>query len=732
VRILTVTRLSILVAILIAALRLLAPPLVDLLDLKVLDFRHLVRGPLAPGGHVVVVGIDEASLAEVGRWPWPRSRVAALVDRLAGDGAAVIGFDVVFDQPDAGVDLTRLDEAVATAPERPARELLAALKREADNDARLAEAFRRSGRVVLGGFFEFAGQPAATLVTDVARVPELSVRAPAGTSLDGVPHLPRATRAHVALPALAAAAAAAGHVNVLPDADGLPRRVPIGIRVEDRLIPSFGLMVVRTFLGARSATVTLAPGGISEVRVGDRSLHVDAAGQLWVNYLGPPHTIPHVSAADVLAGRAPRAALDGKIVLVGFTAAGFDEIATPFAPVVSGIELQATAIDNVLQGTSLTRPWWVVPAEVAVILVVGVIVGLLLDRLPGGRAVTAAAVLAVAYAWATQRLFVERGLALGAVYPLGAFVFCTLGGAVYKSLVEEGEKRRVRHAFRHYLNPEVIELVAQDPERLRLGGERRNVTLLFSDVRDFTGIAESLAPEAVGELLNTYLGAMTEIVFRHAGLLDKYIGDAVMAFWGAPVAVADHAARCCRAALDMVAALEDLHRRWREVGLPLLEIRIGIDTGDAVVGNFGSAERFSYTAMGDHVNLASRLEGLNKLYGTRILVSDQTRRAIGEEFVCREIDLVRVKGRAQAVAVHELLGRRADHDDTLARRAATFTVALADYRRRAWSEAIARLEALAAEDPADGAVGPFLDRCRHLRSAPPGEGWDAVSESLVK
>jgi adenylate cyclase len=268
--------------------------------------------------------------------------------------------------------------------------------------------------------------------------------------------------------------------------------------------------------------------------------------------------------------------------------------------------------------------------------------------------------LAGVYFWVTQILFTRAGLAIGGLYPLATLVFCTAGGAAYLSVVEEGEKRRVRAAFLHYVNPEIADLLAEDPSRLRLGGERRPISVLFSDIRGFTGIAEHMPPEKLGEMLGQYLEAMTEVVFTHGGLLDKYIGDAVMAFWGAPVSTDDHATLCCRAALDMMAELERLNRGWADVGLPQLGIRIGINSGMAIVGNFGSSQRFSYTAVGDTVNLASRLEHLNKEFGTGVLISGDTRAAIGDEFVCREVGHTAVRGRTQATTMYELVGSSSD------------------------------------------------------------------------
>jgi adenylate cyclase len=711
----TVLRVSVGIAVLIAALRLMAPAATELLDLKALDYRYTVRGEIAPGDEVVIVGIDEKSLSEVGRWPWPRTRLAALIDRLNEGGAAVIGLDIILDQPDTTVDMGTLEATVAAAPDLDAKALLNILGPEIEADSLLAGAFRRAEGVVLGHFFELGSEPSVLEPGVVARVPELSVSATGRATPESVSAVVVARAAHLSAPALLDAAAASGHTNVLPDPDGINRRLPLIVRVEDRLSPSLSLSVLQRYRGGEPATVALAPGEVAAIRMGDSVLPADSGGQLWVNYYGLPGTFRHVSAADVLAGRFG-AEVSEKIALVGFTALGFDEIATPFHPVVPGIDLQATAVANLLRGDSLWRPRWLVPVEAAFVVLLGLFVGLLLSRLSGGLGWAAALGMVVLYLWGTQWLFETRGLVLTTVYPIAAIVSCTLGAAIYRAVAEEREKREIREAFSHYLNPEVTDLLARDPSQLRLGGERRHVTVFFSDIQDFTTIAESLGPEALGKLLNEYLGAMTDIVFQHEGLLDKYVGDAIMAFWGAPVAAPDHARRCCQAALDMQAALARLHERWAADGVPLMEIRIGIHSGEAMVGNFGSAQRFSYTAMGDTVNLASRLEGVNKRYSTHVLISEGTRHAVGDEFLCREIDRVVVKGRVEPVTVYELLGSaREDSDGQLRRRAEEFGVALAAFRAHTWEEATARFEALARDFPGDRAAVSFLERCRQGR-----------------
>ncbi len=708
----TATRASLAVAVLIAAVRLLTPTPFEMLDLKALDLRYRLRGATTPGSEVVIVGIDETSLARIGRWPWPRSRLATLIDELTEAGAAGIGLDIMFDQPDHSIDMAALETVVAAVPDQTATDLLGRLRLDLDNDARLAAALRRSGRVVLGHFFELGrpGAPAAPLAAPPSS--ELSVRAIGGASVERADRFETASHAYLTIPALAGAAAGAGHVNFLVDADGIYRRVPLAIRVRDRLAPALALEMLRLARGGGAAQVTLAPDGVQALRIGALEAAVDGGARLWVNYLGPPHTFPHVAAVDVIEGRVPAGALAGKLALVGFTATGFDKSATPFVPVAPGVELQATVLDNMLHASSLRRPWWTVPAEAMIIVLLGIVLGVGLRRLGTPAALLLALGVALLCAWGGQRLFESARLAVGGAYVLGAVFCCTLAGAVARAISEEREKRWIRKAFRHYLNPEVTEILARAPDRLRLGGERREITILFVDIRDFTGISETLRPEMLGELLNTYLGAMTDVVFRHDGLLDKYIGDAVMAFWGAPVLAQNNAVRCCRAALEMTATLRELREGWRPLGRPLIEIGIGINTGEAAVGNFGSPQRFNYTAVGDDVNLASRLEGLNKEYATEVLITERTRQAIGDEFITREIDQVLVKGRTQHVVVHELLGCRADDQDgRLAARAAGFSTALGAFRREAWAEAVDLLRTLRERYPEDRAAAAFLARC---------------------
>ena len=691
---LSVTTLCLAIALVFAGLRLLTPRPLEILELKALDLRFALRGARAPTGDVVIVGIDEPSLTRYGRWPWPRSRVAELTQKLAELGTKTIAFDAVFDLPDA------------------------------PNDAAFAEAMRSSGRVVLGEFFDF-GDAADGGQVDF---PEISIRDRGG----GTAQLREAKGIRGPTPELGAAAVDVGHVNFVPDLDQGFRRVPLAIRMGDRVAPALSIAALRHYLGGAGGILTTGGSGPTELAIGDHVIPIDASGDLRIDFLGPTGTVPTVSARDVLEGRAERKDLEGKLALIAPTAVGFDSRPTPFSGSAPGVEIHASVIDNLIRGRGLVRPAWLVPVEAGITLVFGLAAGLLIQWRTFGGAVGVLG-LYVVYLAVTQIAFADRGLVASVVYPYGAVITATLVGVVQQYLGEARKRQYIRRAFQHYLDPEVVEQLAREPHRLALGGERRELSILFTDIRGFSTISEQIPPEDLGELLTEHLGAQTDIVIKHRGLLDKYIGDAVMAFWGAPAQVPDHARRACLAALEILAKLAELRARWRARDWPEINIGVGIATGDAIVGNFGSSQRFNYTVLSDDVNLASRLEGLNKLYGTRILVSERTRAAIGEDFICREIDRVRPKGKTQPVIVYELLCLRSDDPEgRAARLSAAFAKAFVAYRARRFGDAVAAVEAMLDQSPGDAAIEKFVKRCRLLMTDPPGPDWDGIYDAQTK
>ena len=690
-----------------AAIRLWAPYYLETLELRALDFRLQVRGPVSGSDEVVIVGVDEKSLAKVGRWPWPRSYIATLLSQLTALDAAVVGMDIVFAEP------------------------------QPEHDQPLAEAIRQSGKVVLGYFLDFAQDvaPQLSAPTGVGLVSESPHDAALAVSeynlirpqeSIGRRRLQSAPRVVSNIPALSASSRQAGYFNFSPDVDGMYRRFPLAIEHQGKILTPLSLEVLRRYLGAPLLAIYFEDYGVETVRLARQDLPADETGSMWINYTGPAQSFRHYSASDVIDGSVPADAIAGKIVLVGTTAVGtYDLRATPFDPTLPGVEIHANVIDNILRGRFLIRPQWLIAADMSIIVGLGLLIGVILRRLRGlwGGLLTVG--ILGAYLWSSQLFFESDGVPLSVIYPL------LLGLTVYPSvtlfhyMTEEREKRQIRDAFSHYLHPEVARMVSQNPKLLQLGGEKRELSVMFTDIRGFTSVSEGLAPEALVEFLNEYLSAMTDIVFTHNGLLDKYIGDAVMALWGAPLSDAEHARKACRTGLDMMAALHKLRASWDKRGLPPIDIGVGINTGDMVVGNMGSNRRFDYTVMGDNVNLASRLEGLNKMYGTHILLSESTLAQLGDEFVVREIDAVRVKGKLQPVTIFELLGL-ATNASTSKPLVCGFAEALDAYKAQQWDTARQRFSDLAAQYPDDGPTQVYQERCQQLILTPPPPDWDGV------
>jgi adenylate cyclase len=530
-----------------------------------------------------------------------------------------------------------------------------------------------------------------------------------------------------------------GYFNSLPDFDGVIRHTALTMRVGDRYFPSLDASLAAIALGLKPqdiipVTQTPEEGALLEsVDFGGKvRVPVDGRGLMAINYLGRDHTFENLSIADIMNGRKDPE-LKGKIVIVGATAQGtFDQRVTPLNKITPGVETHANALENILSGRFLRRGLMVDLVEVAFALGLALLFAQVFARVKVTRAlpVLGASTAAV---WAASSVAFWAGYAVFAALPLvelgSMFVLVT----VFRYATEEKTKRQLRKAFQLYLNPEVMEEMLEQPQNLQLGGKEMELTVLFSDIRGFTTISEKLSPKALVHLLNEYLSPMTDIVFRRRGTLDKYIGDAVMAFFGAPVQTELHAANGCDTALEMIEALHRMREKWRidDPSLPAVDIGIGINSGPMVVGNMGSSQRFNYTVMGDNVNLASRLEGLNREYGTHILVTEQAliaaRKGLKDEaaYTARELDSVRVKGKAEPVRLFELRRRGLPLTEELPLLHG-YAQGLALYRAQKFAEARLQFESLLERFAGDGPSALMLTRCDRMLETPPQQSWDGV------
>ena len=739
---LSALKIAILFCLVVLAIYYLDPPFLSLLELKTLDLRFLSRGKIATSGEVTLVTIDEKSLDELGRWPWSRVRIAHLLDALVKYDAKVVGFDIVWAEADENSELKGLTAVRQKMSElgvanRDLENYLSTALKKADSDRALAGSIARSRRVILGYFFHFFAKEGLNGKKKLLQenLPSLSsynmVRYSSEEATKA--HLFEADMAAVNIPVISQAAEGAGYFNIFPDRDGTVRWIPLVIKYQEKYYCALSLAVLQKFLDNSLLSLRIAEFGVEEVRLGDLSIPTNEEGRMLINYRGPQKTFPHYSATDVIHGRVPADAFKGKIVLVGATAIGIYDIrVTPFDHVFPGLEVHANVIDAILQQQFLYRPNWITLFDILAIAVIGLALGIFLPRVKALWGAGGGIFLFFVFILLARFLFLERGVWVNLTYPLLNLVLTYLGITGYRFMTEEREKKKIRGAFLHYLTASVVEQMLKHPEKLKLGGEKKDLTVLFSDIRGFTSISERMSPEMLVKFLNEYLTRMTDIIFKYDGLLDKYMGDAIMAVWGAPLDQPDHAKRACLTSLEMVDELRELQKKWAAEGMPRLNIGIGINAGPMVVGNMGSERRFDYTVMGDSVNLGSRLEGLNKVYGTNITISEMTYEQVRGDLLGRELDSVRVKGKGQPVKIYELLAPRPQATPAQKALAEEFHFALAEYKKRNWEGALQAFQAILGKHPDDGPTKLYIERCQSLKKDPPPEDWDGVYTMATK
>ena len=706
---------------------------IDRLENFSYDTRTRLTMPNTLDKRVVIVDIDEKSLKEQGRWPWNRKVLAGLVDNLLEEyHAKVIGFDMVFAESDESSGLGNLRSLGDRYLKDDAKfhEALNKVSPGLNYDQIFADHLR--GRpVVLGFYFNQSNPP----VEPMGQLPRPSLE---GGMFDGLDiGFIKANSYGANLALLQKSARSAGHFNFLPDEDGILRKIPMLEDYNGAQYPSFSLAVAQEALMAESidpdVVVDTTDTGskkmyasVASIGVGKQRIPVDDTVSALIPFRGGRGSFAYVSATDVLNKRAARAVLDGAIVLVGTTAPGLMDLrATPIDSVYPGVEAHANMIVGILDGNVKRHPEYTPTLEIVALLVLGLILSLVLPKLnPASASAVSVGILVVVVvsnlvAWQHANLVLP--LASLVVLVTSIFVLNMSYGFFYESR----GKRQLAGIFGQYVPPELVGEMAKNPGNYTLESENRELTVLFSDVRGFTSISEGLSPKELSELMNEYLTPMTKIIHENRGTIDKYMGDAIMAFWGAPVQTNDHALLALRASMQMMERLDELKSTFVSKGWPPIDIGIGLNTGDMTVGNMGSSFRMAYTVMGDAVNLGSRLEGLTKEYGVPIIVSEFTKARV-PEFVFCELDLVRVKGKDQPVAIFEPVGEVANVSESRLGELGTYGAALQLYRDQSWADAKKAFEKLRELSPARKLYGLYLERIRYYEENPPATDWDGA------
>ena len=710
--------------------------LIDRLDAIFYDARLRLTMPRTVDDRIVIVDIDEKSLAEQGRWPWGRDRLAMLLDRLFAEyEVQVVGFDVVFAEPDASSGVGVL-ESLARGELRSNsafQQSLQALRPQLDYDARFAAALKNR-KVVLGYYLSNIHDGHSS---GVLPAPILTAGSLGGRPVD----ITQWKSFGGNLQAFQAVAAGAGHFNPLVDFDGISRRVPLLAEYGGAYYDSLALAMVRVLLDVPMVIPTYADGGDAyaglewlelPTKQNSRFIPVDKNVATLIPYRGPQGSFPYVSATDVLNGRIGKEQLAGRVVLVGTTAPGLMDLrATSVASAYPGVEIHANLIAGMLDGNLKHKPDYMLAADLLQTLVAGALMALLLPILSPlkatltGLLVLMGLVTVNIYLWHAENLILPFAGAAALVVLLYAL------NMSWGYFVESKTKRLFTELFGQYVPPELVDEMARNPEGYSMAGRKAELTVLFSDIRGFTTISEGLQPDQLAALMNEYLGAMTDVVRRHRGTLDKYIGDAIMAFWGAPMADSEHARHAVLAALDMQERLKDLNRELVAQGWPELRIGVGVNSGTMTVGDMGSPVRKAYTVMGDAVNLGSRLEGITKQYGVGIIVGEGTRAQLGDAFVLRELDRVRVKGKAEPVGIYEPLGPAGRVDPAAIADLGAWNMALQAYRDQDWDKAESLLVGLARKQP-HYLYDLYVKRIARYRQDPPGTAWDGVTTFETK
>ena len=593
----------------------------------VIDLQFKLRDRRVPGEDIIIITVDEKSLAEVGRWPWARDRQAALVEAISAGQPKVIGLDIVYSEPEIiqwpsqlGLVLEKLKRL--NVPSALLQQVESTL--ESTQDLVLAGSIRRANNIVLPYAFlsEVKKPGSGETVSSMLKRNEFLLVKQARSLNELQPY--RVVDAVLPLKQFADSCMGMGHVYSLPDLDGVTRYDYPAVRYAAGYYPSFAIEMARIYLDVPRERMSLAVG--DGIQLGNVFIPTDQHARMLINYVGAEGSFRTLSATDVLHHRVPADTFAGKLILIGTSAVGtYSHHVTPFSANFPSVEVHATIVENILRGDFVKIPMWRRPLEVIIIILFGVLLTYQLPRTSALRGTALAAALLLSWTLLAQIVFRYSGTLIPVLIPVATILTTFIVLTVLNFLTKDKQAREIRAMFASYVSPKIVAELVKCPAKMQLGGERKELTVLFADLVGFSGFTEKQAAEAVVEQLNEYLTAMTEAVFRWDGTLDKFMGDGMMVFWGAPLDQPNHAELAIKCALDMRRRLNTLHEKWRSEGKPVLENGIGINTGVALVGNIGAeSKKMDYTVIGDQVNVASRIEGLSRIYGDPIIISDST------------------------------------------------------------------------------------------------------------
>ena len=715
-------------------LRIADPGFVQIMRLQSFDFYQRTKPREFTNLPVRIVDVDEASLVKYGQWPWARTVIADLINNLAAKGAIVVGFDIVFAEADR-LSPPRIAHDNPNLPQT----VLEALRALPHTEVAMREAMSKVS-VVMGQTSVRKREDNGLKNRIIATIPHAAIGGDPDPFLQKFPDLVQN------MAELEAVARGHGVFSLAPDLDGVFRRVPIVMKVQNKMRLALSVEILRVATGDQAFATKVDAAGLSGVVVGGNLVKTDGNGNVWP-YFTKPNPVRYISAASVLDGTANTRLIANHMIIVGTSAVGLEDLrATPLVTALPGVEIHAQVIESILAKSMLIRPNYALGMELMVLAVIGLAIILLVPRMGAIWALGFALLVLGSYAGLSYYVFAEHKLLIDPTFPIGSALALFILMAMTNYMREERQRQEIRGAFGQYLSPDLVDQIIEDPSRLVLGGETRELSVLFTDIRGFTSLSETYKknPQGLTQLMNRFLTALSNAILQHQGTIDKYMGDAIMAFWNAPLDTPEHAMKSCRAALSMIEALDELNtiriEEYRIIGKQVkpIKVGIGINTGDCVVGNMGSEMRFDYTALADTVNIASRLEGQSKPFGIAVVIGNNTALKVKDELAVIEIDYIRVKGKIEPERMYGLLGDEKMAADASFQAIAKYNETMINaYRQRDWEKAQGALFSLTEVSREAGIdlslyVDLYVWRIEEFIDNPPGSEWDGVYDALSK
>jgi len=612
-------------------------PFFENLNNKITDAFFLIRGEIRPSDNIVIVDIDEKSLRELGQWPWSRDMVAKVLQNLTNSEVGIIGLDIVF------------AEADNSSPKRVLEKLGMDSTKAPDFDEKLAHTLANSP-TISGYMFDFKEKTLRGIVPNISAIM-------IEKNYNGIEYLPKAKGIITNIKSLQKSSYSSGFFNTIPDSDGIVRSVPMLVKYEGTIYPSLSLEMLRLVYSVNKVSINYGDAGISSIALGELVIPTDRFGRVSVNYFGKSKLFKYISAVDIYKNQFKKEDIAGKIVLLGTSAGGLLDLrATPFESTYAGVEIHATAIENILNQSFLSRPSWIEAVDVLTIVVLLLFIVLLFVFLGALKTALMSILSIVTFTYIAYSFFVNDGIILNVIYPLISSVLLYMILTSLHYLFESKQKELIKNKFSKKVSKAVAESLIKQGNKDILEAKEKEITIFFSDIRGFTSISENLAnPKKLIDFLNLYMTPMTEIITKNHGTVDKFIGDAIMAYWNAPLDIDNHADMALQSAIEQIKELEKLNVYLKEQNLPRIDIGIGINTGFAVVGEMGSSGRSDYTVIGDSVNLASRTEGLCKTYKAQILITEFTKQKLKKRYNIEFLDEVKVKGKEESVKIYKVI-----------------------------------------------------------------------------